>query len=521
MTDHDFIQASSLWELFEKRLALSAAQPFLIEAASNRVVTYQQFGAQVERRAFWLAQKGIVADSVVAWMMPTGIDAVVLLLALSKLGAIQAPVIHLYRQREIADILSQAQPSFFLVFSEPNGFDYLQLANDAIANIDAQQTTAVMALDAVSDATSTKWPAPHSANQVRWYYFTSGTTAKPKGARHSDESIMAAASFLGRTLELMADDVGSIGYPIAHIGGVIYCAMCMMAGMSVVLLDRYVPAQVVNKFRQYGVTLGGGSTAHYQMLLAEKDQASDEPLIPSMKILSGGGAAKPAALFHQVKEQLGAKIIHAYGMTEAPISSSNTPRDSDDQLANTDGVLMPGLEIRIINDSGEVLSAGECGEIILRGPNLCQGYLDEEQTRAAFDAEGFYHSGDVGMLREDGHLCVTGRLKDIIIRKGENISAREIEDLLLQHPKVRDVAVIGLPDSERGELVCAVIEPLDQSDALRFSEMVEFLSAKQLMRQKIPERLEVLARLPRNQSLQKVQKNLLKEQLLGPGDAAS
>ena len=269
---------------------------------------------------------------------------------------------------------------------------------------------------------------------------------------------------------------------------------------------------LVDVFNRYRVTHGGGSTAHYQILLAEQRKTPGAPLMPTLRVLSGGGAAKPEALFSQVRDEMGCTIVHAYGMTEAPITACNAVTDSDEQLMGTDGKLLPGLSIKIVDSQGRVVPLRTPGEICLKGPNVCKGYLDDGQTAAAFDSEGFYHTGDLGLLREDGHLCVTGRLKEIIIRKGENISAREIEELLSHHPAVKDVAVIGLPDEERGELVCAVVEIVAGAQALTHGDMVGFLQSQHLMRQKIPERLEIVPSLPRNPGLQKVVKEQLVKQ---------
>jgi acyl-CoA synthetase (AMP-forming)/AMP-acid ligase II len=508
------LDAPSLWTLLERRAARDPHSIFLIEAAGDGQISYGECHRRALDVAAWLHQQGVGAGTVVAWQLATSIEAVVLGFALSRLGAVQAPVIHLYREKELAEILIQARPQMLI----------LPAANEALCTV---AEGAVAALPPAVPAPRILPLAPGVVNDVtialpglavvsddpdpvRWYYFTSGTTAKPKGARHSDRTLMAGARFLGESLAASPAEVGSIGYPIGHIGGILYCAMAMMAGMAVVLVDRYVTDKVVAAFRRHGVTLGGGSTAHYQMLLAEQARTGAKPLIPSLRILAGGGAAKPAALFQQVREQLDATIVHAYGMTEAPISSHNPRHASDEQLTHTDGLPMPGLEVRIVDGAGQPVPVGQSGEILLRGPNLCRGYLDPEQTAAAFDTEGFYHTGDLGLLRLDGHLCVTGRLKDVIIRKGENISAREIEELLLDHPKVRDAAVIGLPDEERGELVCAVVELADPGDPLGFDEMVAHLASKKLMRQKIPERLEIIDRLPRNEGLQKVVKTELK-----------
>jgi acyl-CoA synthetase (AMP-forming)/AMP-acid ligase II len=175
-----------------------------------------------------------------------------------------------------------------------------------------------------------------------------------------------------------------------------------------------------------------------------------------------------------------------------------------------------GAQIRIVKDDGTVAAPDEEGEVRLRGPVVCVGYTDPRATEAAFDDEGWFRTGDLGVLRPDGHLRLTGRLKDVIIRKGENISARELEDVLFTHPSVGEVAVIGVPDAERGEMVVAVVEPAKPGEALTFDEMVAWCRDAGLMMQKIPERLEVVAALPRNETLNKVLKFKLREQFGAP-----
>ncbi|MFA7555260.1 MAG: AMP-binding protein [Spongiibacteraceae bacterium] len=506
------LKAASLWQLLEQRVASNPSSIFLIDPITDRLVSFGDFKLRVEQHAAWLLQQGIGSTSVVVWQWPTEIEAVILMFALSRLGVVQAPVIHLYREREISEIVQQVQPTHFLVMDEVDTTERLQRVQSVVSALPEIQRPEIIPISQLPLVDGAVLPDYQpAANQVRWYFFTSGTTARPKGARHSDQSLMAGGIFLAQALDVTGKDVGTVGYPIAHIGGIVYCAMALNTGIPVVLLVRYTADLVVASYRRYDVSLAGGSTAHYQLLLEEQRKQPDEPLLPALRLLSGGGAAKPAALFAQVKDELGVKIVHAYGMTEAPISCSNTPYDSDEQLTHSDGIVMPNLEIKIIDSQGKEVSRGERGEIILRGPNLCQGYLIEEQTVAAFDSDGFYHTGDLGLIREDGHIAITGRLKEIIIRKGENISAREIEELLAKHSAVKDVAVIGLPDDERGEMVCAVVELVDGSVGITMEQMQIFLADQQLMRQKIPERLEIMHRLPRNESLQKVQKNILYE----------
>jgi acyl-CoA synthetase (AMP-forming)/AMP-acid ligase II len=248
------------------------------------------------------------------------------------------------------------------------------------------------------------------------------------------------------------------------------------------------------------------------MYLGEQRKAPGEPLIPSVRIMSGGGAAKPPELFYDVASEMGVRLVHGYGMTEVPMMAMGSPHDSDEQLANTDGKPVVGAEIRIVKEDGTVAAPDEEGEVRLRGPVVCVGYTDPAADAAAFDDEGWFRTGDLGVLRPDGHLRLTGRLKDVIIRKGENISARELEDVLFTHPKVGEVAVIGVPDEQRGELVCAVVELAAGADALTFDEMVGWCDDAGLMKQKIPERLEIIEALPRNETLNKVLKFKLREQ---------
>jgi cyclohexanecarboxylate-CoA ligase len=208
---------------------------------------------------------------------------------------------------------------------------------------------------------------------------------------------------------------------------------------------------------------------------------------------------------------MGVRLVHGYGMTEIPMIAMGSPHDTDEQLANTEGEPVLGAEVRIVAEDGTVASPGEEGEVRVRGPVVCRGYTDAAAMAAAYDDDGWFRTGDLGVLRPDGHLRLTGRLKDVIIRKGENISAREVEEVLLTHPSVRDVAVIGLPDPERGELVCAVVETADGADPMSLLELAQWCGQAGLMRQKIPERLEIADALPRNETLNKVLKYKLRE----------
>jgi len=316
---------------------------------------------------------------------------------------------------------------------------------------------------------------------------------------------------------MSADDLGSIAFPFSHIAGPDYLLMMLSAGFGAVLVEAFDPATAVAAYRELGVTMCGGSTAFYQMFLNEQRKSPGEKVIPTLRLISGGGAAKPEELFYDIQREMGVKLVHGYGMTEIPMIAMGSPHDTDEQLATTEGKPVLGAEIRIVKVEDESVAApGEEGEVRVRGPVVCLGYTDPDATTDAFDSGGWFRTGDLGVLRPDGHVRLTGRLKDVIIRKGENISAREVEEVLFGHPSVGDVAVIGIPDPERGELVCAVIEPAGGTDQrLTFEEMVATCKAAGLMTQKIPERLEIVEALPRNQTLNKVLKYKLRERFAG------
>ena len=217
-----------------------------------------------------------------------------------------------------------------------------------------------------------------------------------------------------------------------------------------------------------------------------------------MRNFPGGGAPKPVELYWEMKDLFGAPIVSGYGLTEAPILTMGSGDDSDDDLARTEGAAMPGVELKLVKLDGTPAATGEEGEVRAKAPQLMLGYLDASLDADAFDDEGFFRTGDLGTLNERGMLTITGRLKDVIIRKGENVSAKEVEDHLYRHPKIADVAVIGLPDPERGERVCAVVATAEGQEPITLPELFTFLKAEGLMVQKIPEQLELVDMVPRN-----------------------
>jgi acyl-CoA synthetase (AMP-forming)/AMP-acid ligase II len=475
-------------------------------------MSFAEFATRVEEVAAGLLALGIGPGTKVTWQLPTRIESVVVSMAMSRLGAIQNPVLHLYREREVGAVLRQSQPEFFIVPGVWKDRDFGAMAKELAAELATPPTILEIGIDLPPGDPASLPAPPTSGEEIRWVYYTSGTTSEPKGVQHSDQTLMAGGRGLGAALDMSEDDIGSIAFPYSHIAGPDYMLMMLAAGFGAVLVESFVPADAVASYRELGVTMCGGGTAFYQMFLNEQRKTPDTKVIPTLRIMSGGGAAMPPQTFFDVQKEMGVQVVHGYGMTEVPMMAMGSPHDTDEQLANTDGKPVVGAEIRIVKEDETVAAPDEIGEVRLRGPIVFKGYTDPEATAAAFDADGWFRTGDLGLLRPDGHLRLTGRLKDVIIRKGENISARELEDVLFAHPKVAEVAVIGVPDEERGEMVVAVVESANPGDDLSFEEMVGWYIDADLMRQKIPERLEVVDRMPRNETLNKVLKFKLREQ---------
>jgi len=509
MTGDTLLEAPTIWALVQERARLSGDRPMLLAPDGGRV-TFAEVAARAERVAAGLQALGVEPGTTVTWQLPTRVDTVLVSLALARLGAVQNPVLHLYREREVAAVLRQSRPDFYLVPGVWRDRDFATMAKTLTAELPG--TTVVDLGLGLPDADPAGLPAPpNNGTDVRWVYYTSGTTSEPKGVQHSDQTLMAGGRGLAAALDMSPDDIGSIAFPYSHIGGPDYLLMMLSAGFGAVLVEAFAPADAVAAYRSLDVTMCGGSTAFYQMFLAEQRKSPDEKVIPTLRLMSGGGAPKPPELFYDVQREMGVRLVHGYGMTEIPMIAMGSPHDSDEQLATTEGRPVLGAEVRIVTADGRVAAPDEEGEVRVRGPVVCLGYTDPVATAAAYDEDGWFRTGDLGVLRADGHVRLTGRLKDVIIRKGENISAREVEEVLLTHPSVGDVAVIGLPDADRGELVCAVVETADGAEPLSHLEMTQWCADAGLMRQKIPERLEVVDALPRNDTLNKVLKYKLRE----------
>ena len=473
----------------------------LLREESGAMLTVADAASLSVAGTHWLARAGVQPEMTVAWQLPSHSRAAVLMLALARTQVTQAPVLHLYRQREVRASLDVAGADILIV--------------DASTAVNAPPDVPVVTLpddflDVLRDMPEGLDPmlvGTRSADDARWIYFTSGSTGRPKGVKHTDATVLAAARGFTAHLGLgdHADEIGTIAYPIAHIGGIIYVAGCLIGAFSALMVPKVDAAELPGLLAAQRVTVSGSSTAFYQMLLsAQLASGCDEPLIPSLRMLVGGGAPCPPELHRKVRGHMGVPIVHAYGMTEAPMICVSEATDTAEQQSNTCGRPIPGSEIRI----------GATGEIEVRGSNVTPGYVDAEQWSLAKTPDGWFRTGDRGHLRADGRIVITGRIKDLIIRKGENISPDEIENELLAHPLIDAVAVVGQPDELRGEAVCAVVRRSPGQRDVTLDELCAFLDQRGLMKQKWPERLVIVDEFPLT-GLGKIAKSALSQQIAG------
>ena len=510
------LQGRTRWERMERRVD---ATPDALMAVDEdmRTLTFAEFWSEAERAAAGLRAFGVVEDDVVSWQLPTWIESLVLVAALSRLGVVQNPLLPIYRDREVGFVTDQADSRLLVVPSRWRGFDHEGMAT-GIAERQGRDMRVLVTDKALPQGDPTQLPArPEPLDPgdqpARWLFYTSGTTADPKGARHTDATIAAAARAMGERLALIESDRAALVFPFTHIGGITWLFRSLMFGNALILVEAFDPDGTSEVLSREGVTLAGSGTAFHQAYLAYQRKHL-QPVFPHVRALPGGGAPKPPSLGAEVRAVFDAPGLAGYGLTEAPLLTMADVSDSDDELAVSEGKATPGVELRFVTLDGREALPGEEGEVRAKGPQLMLGYLDPSLDVEAFDEDGFFRTGDLGRLDDRGNLIITGRVKDVIIRKGENVSAKEVEDLLHSHDKVGDVAVIGLPDPDSGERVCAVVQTAPGADDLTFDEMGDHLRAQGLMVQKVPEQLEIVRDIPRNPA-GKVLKHVLRDEYKG------
>jgi cyclohexanecarboxylate-CoA ligase len=488
-------QNPDLWTLVEQRAVDHAAARVAIDE-SGRTLAFSDLRTKAARVAAGLAAQGITSGTRVTWQLPNSLDAIVLIAALSRMGAVQNPVLPLYGRRELTFICDQFDPHLLIVPAQWRGVDYAATGRALTEGTERGLLVLDGELPDGEPSPELRGEAP-ATTDVRWVFYTSGTSGEPKGVCHSDASLAFSASTMCNRLEVTDDDMWPIVFPITHVGGIGTLWAQLLAGSSAAIVERFDPDTTIDALAQYPLTIATGGTA-LVMLYLEAQRRRHQRLFPRLRVALAGTAPKPPTLHDDVRRELGGRgVVSIYGLTEAPYTTVGSVADEDWTLATTEGSASPGVDIIVTADDGGAVPDGTEGEVRIRGPHIFSGYVDESLNAEAFDPDGFFRSGDLGILKE-GYLVVTGRLKDIIIRNGENISAKEVEDLLFHHPDIRDVAVFGVRDAALGERCCVAVVVAPGAPRFELDEVVRYLSARGLARYKLPERMVVLDELPRN-----------------------
>jgi acyl-CoA synthetase len=481
--------------------------------------TLGEVGRRATALAGGLRSRGIEPGDVVAFQLPNWVEAAVTFYGVALAGGVLVPIVHFYGPRELGHILRETGARALITADRFGRLDYLAGLEAVRPGLPALETVAVvgsstlpanaMRFDALeAEGKPLRSPTAVDPDSAAVVGYTSGTTAKPKGVIHTHRSLTAEL----RQVMGMGAQGGRpsiVGAPVGHaIGMQAGLLLPVLRGLSIHLTDVWDPPSVLQAMLEAELTGGSGATYFLQSLL-------DDPVCtPRHHELIGqvglGGAAVPPAVADRA-EALGISIVRSYGSTEHPSTTGSTHSDPHKIRCYTDGRPLPGVEVRIVDDAGRDVAQGEAGEILSRGPDLFLGYTDPELA-GAVDTDGWYATGDIGVLDRDGALTITDRKKDIIIRGGENVSAAEIEELLIRLPGVAEVAVVAAPDARLGEHACAFVRGAVGAETPGLEAVRHYLDRAGLARQKWPEELRVVDDFPRTAS-GKVKKFVLRDHL--------
>ncbi len=471
--------------------------------------TFGEVDDKARALAATLQERGVGPGDVVVFQLPNWLEAGVTFWAAAYLGAVVVPIVHFYGEKEVGYILRTVQPEVFVSTASFGPLEFLATHEKLVDELDEPPVWLVVGdgdlpdgaepFDSAIGEGRIDGPLDVDPDAPAVVGFTSGTTRDPKGVIHSHRTI----GFETRQLSAcMPDDMPAqiTAAPAGHFIGMLNAfLMPLLKESPVNLVDVWDPGAVLKLMVDEDLTMGGGATYFLISLLDHPDFGPEHQ--ERMPYAGLGGSTVPVAVMERA-ESLGIKGWRAYGSTEHPSITSCTAADPTDKRHRTDGKALPGVEMRL----------DEEGQIISRGPDLFLGYIDPSLTETVFDDDGWYHTGDVGVLDDDGYLTITDRVSDIIIRGGENISAVEVEEAMITMPQVAEVAVVAAPDERFGERTAAILRLQEGAAMPTLEEVREHLGGVGLGKQKWPEHLFGIADFPRTPS-GKVQKFKLRQDL--------
>ncbi len=489
----------------------------IVEGATR--LTYRELIELAGRVQRALRKSAVGRGAVVSYQLPNWFETPAVHHAVTGLGAINNPIMPIYRQHELRFVLRQARPAAVFVPHRFRGVDYVAMYSELMATAEHRPVLVVLRPEGplpdgfVSFDEFAGGPGEQLADQARaeepvLLLYTSGTTSDPKGVLHTHESLVYENRSIIAWLGLTPADMVYMGSPLTHITGLLYgIQLPPMLESGVVYQPIWEPSEAVDLIESEGATFSVAATPFLSALVREYEKRHTTS---SLRVFACGGADVPPDLVLRGRSAMAAAVMRVYGSTEFPTFSCSRPDDPADKAATTDGRPIGEARYRVVDPSLEDAQPGTPGQLLVAGPDCFIGYLDSSLDAEAFTTDGFFKTGDLASVDGNGFLTIHGRLKDIIIRNGENISAKEVEDLLYLHPAVREVAVVAMPDHETGERACAYVV-VDEGRTFTFADMTEHLAGQQVARQKFPERLEIWSgELPKTAS-GKIQKFRLRD----------
>ena len=485
--------------------------------------TYSALDHAASCLANWMLAKGIESGDRIAFQLPGWCEFTVIYLACLKIGAVSVPLLPSWREAELVWVLNKCQAKMFFaptLFKQTRPVDLiLPLQNQLpqlqqIVGVDklAPATSSLSLSQIIADNTSLTTAITTHGDELAAVLFTSGTEGLPKGVMLTHNNILASERAYCARLNLTWLDVFMMPAPLGHATGFLHGVTApFLIGARSVLLDIFTPDACLALLEQQRCTCMLGATPFvYDLLNVLEKQPAD---LSALRFFLCGGTTIPKKVAREC-QQLGIKLLSVYGSTESSPHAVVNLDNSLSRFMHTDGYAAAGVEIKVVDDARKTLPPGCEGEEASRGPNVFMGYFDEpELTARALDEEGWYYSGDLCRMDEAGYIKFTGRKKDIIVRGGENISSREVEDILLQHPKIHDACVVAMPDERLGERSCAYVVLKAPHHSLSLEEVVAFFSRKRVAKYKYPEHIVVIEKLPRTAS-GKIQKCLLRKDIM-------
>lgn len=492
--------------------------------------TYSELELASRRCAAALLDLGVAPGEPVSIQLPNRWEFPALVYGALRIGAVVNPLVPIFRFRELEFILGRTRTRVLVVPDLFAGHDHGAMGTSLRENVDGLEHLVVVGedtstgIDFADFFVGRPWeedPALDerlaalrpSADDLVEIQFTSGTTGEPKGVLHSHNTVRSGGRVISEVYGLQQEDVCFMASTLAHQTGFGYGMLIPLSvGMPVVYQDVWDAGQMLDAIEREGIVWTVSATAFAMDMISAQRRAPRN--VDSFRFFICGGAPIPPLVVEEAAEVLGAELIAVWGMTENMVTTTTRPGDPVELVSDSDGSPVDWMEIRVLDQNGVTVGPGGVGDLQCRGPNQALGYFDRADLYRAASPDGdWFDTGDVARVRPDGGIRIVGRTKDLVIRGGENVPVVEVESLLLRHPAVDEVAVIGLPDDRLGERACAVVDSSDLD--LRLDSLTSFLEERGMAKQYWPERLVIMNDMPRTPS-GKIQKYRLRELLGSP-----